>query len=115
MYKKFAVAGMLMVSVSAFASTSTVVKVNTSKISGEAVASESAAIDQARELLTEINGMSSLELNNSLNSGAAGQVNVNSFKVVNSSATVDEIITTAGIAYQPTINVSYQYQAIVRD
>ncbi|MDF4495532.1 acyl-CoA synthetase [Vibrio parahaemolyticus] len=107
--------GLLALGVSALANASMIPRASTSTIHGDTVATESAAVDQARQMLAEMNSMSSLELSKAVTNGFSDGADARSFKVVKANASVDRIITETGFSYQPTVRVSYQYREIDRD
>ena len=112
MFNKIIVTGLLALGVSSLANASMITRVNTSTINGDIVATESAAVDQARQMLTEMNNMSSLELRKVVINGFSGGVDARSFKVVKANASVDRIITENGFSYKPSVRVSYEFREV---
>lgn len=110
MFKKIIVIGLLAFGVSSLANASIITRVNISTINGDIVETESAAVAQARQMLTEMNNMSSLELRKVVSNGFSSGVDVRSFKVVKADARVDRIITEDGFSYKPSVHFSYEFR-----
>ncbi|MCW8334166.1 DUF3316 domain-containing protein [Vibrio sp. SCSIO 43135] len=117
MIKVIGLTTILMFSVSAMAGLSGAYnsKVSSERINGDAVASKEAAIEQGKTMLMDLSNMSSTELHQTLRHSGNELVDVKSFSVTNSNVTVHELITEQGMAYQPIVNVSYEYRARDRD
>ncbi|EKO3981529.1 DUF3316 domain-containing protein [Vibrio fluvialis] len=115
MFKKIALCGLAALIVSSLANASMITKVSTSTISGDIVSSESTAIEQARQLLNDVNNMSSRELSKTLNFGTSGNVDITSYKVIKSNASVERFVTETGFNYKPVISVNYEYEEVDRN
>lgn len=90
--------------------------VNSETMSGNPQMSRDAALAQGKQMIMEINNKSPFELSRSVNYSSNELVDVNSFELRNSQVTVNEIVTSDGdIAYQPVINMSYEYRARERN
>lgn len=90
--------------------------ISSESMNGEAVGSRDAALAAGKTMIMEINEKSPFELSRSVRYSSNNQVDVNSFELRDSHVTVNEIVTSDGsIAYQPVINVSYEYKARDRD
>lgn len=91
-------------------------KLQSETMSGEPVASKQAALDAGKTMIMDINSKSPFELSRAVSYSSNDLVDVNSFELRDSHVTVNEIVTSAGeIAYQPVINVSYEFRARDRD
>ncbi|TFH92653.1 DUF3316 domain-containing protein [Vibrio ouci] len=90
--------------------------VSSESMNGDPMGSRDAALAAGKSMIMEINDKSPYELSRSVHYSSNDQVDVNSFELLNSHVTVNEIVTSDGdIAYQPVINVSYEYKARQRD
>ncbi|WP_428774440.1 DUF3316 domain-containing protein [Vibrio sp.] len=86
--------------------------VNTSSMSGQAMESREAALQAGRQMIMDINAKSAYDLSRAVNYPTNDQVDRNSFELLDSHVTIQEIVTSEGnIAYQPVVNVSYEYKA----
>jgi len=86
--------------------------IQSESMSGSAVASKDAAIAEGKSMIMEINQKSPYELSRSVNYPTNNLVDVNSFELRNSNVTVNEIVNSDGdIAYQPVVNVSYEFKS----
>lgn len=85
-------------------------------MNGDAVGSKEAALAAGKTMIMEINDKSPYELSKAVSYSTNDLVDVNSFELRNSHVTVNEIVTSEGeIAFQPVINVSYEFRARDRD
>ncbi|WP_394145594.1 DUF3316 domain-containing protein [Vibrio atypicus] len=90
--------------------------INNESMKGAPEMTKDAAFAAGKEMVMEFNSKSPFELGRSVNYATNDEVNVNSFELLNSQVTVNEIVTNEGkIAYQPVINVSYEYKARERN
>lgn len=90
--------------------------ISSESMSGAPSASKDAALAAGKTMIMEINEKSPYELSRSVHYSSNMQVDVNSFELLDSHVTVNEIVTNEGdIAYQPVINVSYEFKARDRD
>ncbi|KII76667.1 DUF3316 domain-containing protein [Vibrio renipiscarius] len=87
-----------------------------STMTGDLYATKDAALQVGRDMIMDVNNMSSVELSHNVSWKSNDQVDINSFELLNSQVQLEEIITSQGaIAYQPVISVSYEYRARERD
>ena len=87
-----------------------------STVIGDAYPSKEAALQVGKNMIMDVNQMSSIELSRNVLWNTNDQVDINSFELLNSQVALQEIITSQGaIAYQPVIRVSYEYRARERD
>ena len=83
---------------------------------GDTHTSKEAALQVGKNMVMDVNQMSPIELSRNVIWNTNDQVDINSFELLNSQVTLQEIITSQGaIAYQPVIRVSYEYRARDRD
>ncbi|WP_295898722.1 DUF3316 domain-containing protein [uncultured Vibrio sp.] len=118
MIKVISIASILLfssVAVAGLNSSKSVVTGNTT-VNGDLYESKMAALENGKMQIMDINSLSSVELSKTVRWGANEQVDINSFELLNSQVQVNEVVTNKGaIAYQPVMNVSYEYTARKRD
>lgn len=86
--------------------------IQSESMNGSEAASKGAALEQGKNMIMEINEKSPYELSRSVHYSTNYLVDVNSFELRNSNVTVNEIVTSEGdVAYQPVVNVSYEFKA----
>jgi len=85
-------------------------------MNGNPMASKEAALAAGKTMIMEINDKSPYELSRAVSYSSNDLVDVNSFELRGSHVTVNEIVTSEGeIAFQPVINVSYEFRSRDRD
>ena len=79
---------------------------------GAPTASKADAVREGQEIVGELNSLSSYELSKNVNYSNHDQIDYTSFELLESSIKVEELITEDGsVAYQPVVNMKYQYSA----
>ncbi|WP_070966111.1 DUF3316 domain-containing protein [Vibrio sonorensis] len=95
-------------------SSSTVV--TNGSLNGDLEMSKDAAFAAGKDMLMDINNKTPFELSKSVNYKSNSVVDRSSFEIRDSNVTIREVITSDGdIAYQPVVNINYEYKARQRD
>ncbi|NAX22052.1 DUF3316 domain-containing protein [Vibrio sp. V39_P1S14PM300] len=101
-------AALLMMSGVAFANGAYSTAAKTAQMTGQVVASKDKAYQEGQQMLSDLKSKSSYELSQALPT-RMDPINRRSFQITNSEVTVKESMNNGQIAYQPIVNVSYEY------